>query len=78
VPHQDSRGLLLAGEEGPAISTRSSTFEEKFVSEKSPSLSPRPVKSNRRTAIPCCVRARLRWPAAFRFLVQVKQWAKSA
>jgi len=58
-----------------AISTRSSTFEKKSVSEKSPSLSPRPVKSNPSTAIPCCVRGRLMCPTALRFFVHVKQWA---
>ncbi len=61
-----------------AAAIRSSTLEEKLVSAKSPSLSPNPVKSNRRTAIPSRVNARLILPTAFKFFEQVKQWANSA
>gem|GEM_PF-4887269 len=61
-----------------AAASRSSTLEEKLVSAKLPSLSPNPVKSKRRTAIPRAARARLIWRTAFRFLPQVKQWAKRA
>ena len=44
-----------------AAASRSSTLEEKLVSAKLPSLSPNPVKSKRRTAIPRAARARLIW-----------------
>lgn len=39
---------------------------------------PRPVKSNRSTAIPCAAKAREIRPAAALSLPQVKQWANSA
>jgi hypothetical protein len=61
-----------------AAATRSATLEEKFVSAKSPSLSPSPVKSKRSTAIRACVRAREMLTTAFRFFEQVKQCANSA
>ena len=45
---------------------------------KSPSLAPRPVKSNRNTAIPLFLNLRLIRVAACTFLLQVKQCAKIA
>ena len=61
-----------------AAASRSSRLDEKSVSPKSPALSPMPVKSNRKTAIPRSTRVRLMRTAAFRSFEQVKQWAKSA
>ena len=61
-----------------AAATRSSTLDEKPVSEKSPSLSPRPVKSNCSTASPWSDISWLMRRTAFRFRLQVKQWAKRA
>src|SRR5262249_35662334 len=56
----------------------SSTLEEKSVLPKSPSDPPRPVKSNRSTAMPASVRASLMKVAALLSFEQVKQCAKSA
>ena len=53
-------------------------FELKVVLAKSPSLPPRPVKSKRNTAMPCCARALLMREAATESLEQVKQWANKA
>ena len=61
-----------------ATATRSETLEVKLVSAKSPSLSPRPVKSKRSTAMRWRFSVRLMCEAALMFLVQVKQWAKMA
>ena len=61
-----------------AAATRSLTSEEKVVREKSPSLSPRPVKSKRSTAMRMLLMARVMFTAALRFLEQVKQWANTA
>ena len=54
------------------------TFDEKFVLAKSPSLDPRPVKSNRSTAIPSAASVRLMMDAALTSFPQVKQCANSA
>jgi hypothetical protein len=48
------------------------------VSAKSPSLSPRPVKSKRRVAMPAAARQLQMWSVARRFFEQVKQWANRA
>ena len=61
-----------------AAATRSLTCDEKLVSAKSPSLSPSPVKSKRKTAIPQSASARVMFAAALMFFVQVKQCANSA
>src|SRR5262249_12074845 len=58
--------------------TRWSTFEEKWVFAKSPSLPPSPVKSKRSTAMPRSASAALIVAAALLSLEQVKQCAKSA
>ena len=60
-----------------AAFSRSATLEEKLVLANSPSLWPRPVKSKRRTPMPCAARAAAMREAAKMSLVQVKQWAKS-
>ena len=69
-------GARYSNSKKAAASTRSLIFEEKFVSEKS--LSPRPVKSNRRTHIQTSVRDLLMFATALMFCEQVKQWAKRA
>src|SRR5690606_8008135 len=56
----------------------SSMLEEKFDSEKSPPLSPRPVKSKRSTGMPRAASAWLMNAAAFELFEHVKQCAKSA
>ena len=56
----------------------SSTLLVKFVSSKSPSLSPNPVKSNLNTATPIRFRARLICLADFNFLLPVNTWTKIA
>ncbi len=61
-----------------AAASRSSMLELKLVSAKSPPLSPSPVKSKEKTAIPSSTRARLIRLTALRSLEQVKQWANSA
>lgn len=61
-----------------AAASRSSTLDEKLESEKSPSLSPRPVKSKRTTAIPSPDNVRVMSTAARMFFEQVKQCAKRA
>jgi hypothetical protein len=58
--------------------TRSAISLLKPASAKSPPLCPRPVKSNRSTAMPRSAKARLIRTAASDSLVQVKQWAKRA
>ena len=61
-----------------AAATSSSTLPLKVVSANSPALSPRPVKSNRRTAIRRRISVREIATTAFRSLEQVKQCAKTA
>jgi hypothetical protein len=53
-------------------------FEVKSVLANSPSLIPRPVKSNRSTPKPSAVKAVAMRVAAAISLPQVKQWAKRA
>ena len=61
-----------------AAASRSSMLELKLVSANSPSLSPSPVKSNEKTAIPSSTNDRLIRRTALRSLEQVKQCAKRA
>src|SRR6056297_1664589 len=73
-----SPGAMSRDARYSAAATRSPTFEVKVVLANSPFEWPRPVKSNRRTAIPIIAsRAAIR-RAAGMSLEQVKQWAKSA
>jgi hypothetical protein len=58
--------------------SRSETFEEKPELANSPSLAPRPVKSNRTTPRPCSVSCAEIRRAASTSLPQVKQWANRA
>ena len=53
-------------------------LEVKVVLSNSPSLPPKPVKSNNNTAIPFEVNPRLMCFMANKFLEQVKQCAKMA
>jgi len=57
---------------------KSSTFDEKLVCSNSPSHSPKPVKSNLKTAMPQLFKARPIFLTADKFLLQVKQCAKMA
>ena len=61
-----------------AAASISSTLELIPLSENSPSDSPMPVKSNRRTPIPRSAKARDRPTAARDCFEHVKQWAKMA
>ena len=56
----------------------SSTFEEKLLLANSPPEAPRPVKSNRRTAVPRMASSDAIRREAKKSFEQVKQWAKIA
>lgn len=60
-----------------AAQSQSSVLDEKLVLAKSPSLLPKPVKLNLKTAKPCGTRKRLIREAAATSLPQVKQWANN-
>ena len=68
----------LAQSSNSAAQIKSSTVPEKFVSAKSPSLSPKPVKSKLKTPNPFAAKAELIYLTAVKFLLQVKQCAKIA
>jgi len=73
-----SVGALWVCSRYAAALNKSCTLLEKFVSAKSPSLSPKPVKSKRSTPKPSEARALLTLRTALKSLEHVKQWAKIA
>jgi hypothetical protein len=58
------------------VATKSQTLDKNFVLAVSPSLAPKPVKSNRRTAIPASVYPSAMWLAVKNIVSAVEEIGK--